>query len=66
MLIFLTVVAIIILLIIQFFIACEFEEIATEKGFYEKTYFWWTFLLGIVGMLMVIALPDRNIKEQEK
>ena len=57
---FLTVFLIFIILIINFFVATEFSSIAEEKGYESKSYFWYTFLLGIVGMLMVIALPDRG------
>ena len=30
------------------------------KGHEGDTYFWCTFFLGVVGMLMVIALPNKN------
>lgn len=59
-------IAIAIVIAVLYFAAREFEQIAEEKGFHGKTYFWWVFSLGIVGMLMVIALPDRNIKEWKK
>lgn len=49
---------IIIGLIIWFFVAKQFKAIAEMKGHDGSPYFWWTFLLGIVGILMVIALPD--------
>lgn len=39
--------------------AKEFESIADMKGHYGRRYFWFTFFFGPVGMLMVIALPDR-------
>lgn len=39
------------------FISKEFEHIAVLKGHDGRRYFWWTFFLGPVGMLMVIALP---------
>ena len=57
------IVGIIIVLLIDYFVAQEFEAIAVLKGYYGKPYFWWTFFLGIVGMLMVIALP--NIKNDD-
>ncbi len=38
-------------------ISYEFYSIAVQKGHDQKKYFWWTFFFGIVGMLMVIALP---------
>ena len=50
----------IIWLIIWGIASAGFRDIAREKGYDEGKYFWWTFLLGLVGMLMVIALPDRG------
>ena len=55
---FLTVLFIIIVIVIEGFVAFKFEEIAKMKG--HKEYFWWCFWLGPVGWMMVIALPDRN------
>ncbi len=48
------------IIVVWAFVALTFQDIAGEKGFYEKKYFWWTFLFGIVGCLMVAALPDRG------
>lgn len=45
---------------VAYFAAKEFELIAKEKGYTSKKYFWWAFLLGAVGIPMVIALPDRR------
>lgn len=47
-------------IVVAYFIGKEFEFIAKEKGYTSKRYFWWTFLLGLVGIPMVIALPDRR------
>lgn len=47
-------------LALWYFIGAEFRRIAAMKGHDEARYFWWTFLLGPVGMLMVIALPCEN------
>ena len=47
-------------LIINFFIAREFYKVAVEKGHDEDKYLWISFFLGIVGYLLVIALPDRK------
>ena len=58
---FLFLVCLIIVLIIDYIIAKKFSDIAEMKGHKGSTYFWFTFLFGSVGMLMVIALP--NIKE---
>ena len=43
-----------------YFIGKEFEFIAKEKGYTSKRYFWWTYLFGLAGIPMVIALPDRR------
>ena len=61
----------IIFLAILAYVAMEFRRIAALKGHNEIRYFWWTFLLGPVGMLMVVALPDRcqappPVKNEEK
>ena len=45
-------------LVLYGYIAKVFEDIAVEKGY--SGYFWWCFLCGIAGWLMVVALPDRK------
>lgn len=50
----------IFVVIIRFFAANEFYNIAMIKGFLDRKYFWYAFFLGIIGYLMVIALPDKN------
>lgn len=40
------------------FAAFEFYSIAKMKGHDNPKYFWWSFLLGPVGWMMVIALPN--------
>lgn len=52
-------------IVIAWFAAKEFYEIATMKGYPEKKYFWWCFFVGLVGWPMVIALPDRASKTYE-
>lgn len=47
------------LLFLDYFIADEFRRIAMRKGYCARRYFWWCFFLGIVGYMMVIALPNR-------
>lgn len=59
-------IGIIIGLIIHYFIAKKFEEIAEMKGHIGSTYFWYTFILGLVGMLMVIALPIKDKESSHK
>ena len=43
-----------------FLMASQFQQIAEEKGYPEKKYFWFAFLFNIFGYMLVIALPDRN------
>lgn len=50
-------------LVVAYLVASKFSEIAEMKGHEGHTYFWYTFLFGICGMLMVIALP--NVKAAE-
>ena len=50
-----------IVLIYLWYLACrEFAFIASEKGWSERRYFRFCFWMGLIGMLMVIALPDRK------
>lgn len=44
-------------LVLSYFVAKEFQNIAIDKGYSESKYFWWSFLLGAAGWAMVIALP---------
>lgn len=48
------------------YLANCFYDIACEKGFVERRYFWIPFLLGIVGYIMVAALPDRRKEKPEQ
>lgn len=50
---------IIALLVLDYFIAEEFRAIARMKGYCGRRYFWWSFFLGFIGYLMVVALPER-------
>ena len=45
---------------ISWFVAQEFYKVALMKGWNSKKYFWMSFLLGPVGYLLVVALPDRG------
>lgn len=45
---------------ICYLVAKEFYKIAEMKGFPESKYLWIPFFLGIVGWMLVIALPDRR------
>ena len=46
-------------LCVSWFAAGEFYKIAEDKGYHGKKYFWWAFLLPLVGHLMIVAMPDR-------
>lgn len=52
-------------IVLWYFVAKEFQRIAAMKGHDEARYFWWTFLLGPVGMLMVVALPQKAAEPEE-
>lgn len=49
------------LITLKVFIANKFDWIAKQKG-YNEGYWAWVFFTSIIGMLMVIALPDRAEK----
>lgn len=48
---------------VAYLIAKEFYFVAQQKGYSNKKYLWISFLLGIVGYLLVIALPKRDNTE---
>lgn len=50
-------------LVIDFVVAKKFAKIAEMKGHDGYAYFYYVFFLGIVGMLMVVALPDNDVEE---
>ena len=50
----------IVWLIVSFVVAGEFQSIANDKGYYGGRYFWYSFLFGIAGWAVVIALPDKK------
>ena len=58
--IILIVIGVAIVLWIDYLIAREFYRAAEAKGYAEKKYLWLCFLLGTVGYMLVIALPNRN------
>ena len=48
-----------VVLFFWIFLAKEFASIADSKGYSNaNTYFWLTLLFGVIGMLIVAALPD--------
>ena len=58
--------SVIVYLFIWFLAGMNVYSIAKMKGhcceqkFWECKYFWWTFICSIIGILLVIALPDRK------
>lgn len=58
--IFLVIFCVTFVVAVECLIAKEVEFIAAEKGYYGRKYFWYTFFLGIVGIALVIALPDKS------
>jgi hypothetical protein len=56
---FIVIVSIVIVLVIDYFVSKTFQEIAIMKGHSADKYFWFCFFLGIVGYLMVVALPAK-------
>lgn len=50
-----------IILFLNYLLAKEFYAIAEMKGYeYHIKYFWYCFIFGWIGYLMVIALPNKN------
>lgn len=64
--ILLIVVLIAVILIIQYYVAERFEEVAFLKGYDESMHcFAMCFWLGIVGYLYVIALPVKEKRNSD-
>ncbi len=49
----------IIRIIIWILVSIKFAEIAEIKG-HSRSYGFWVYFLGIIGIIMVAILPDRN------
>ena len=47
-------------IIIWFKVAKNMARIAADKGYTERRWFHYCFWLGLAGMLMVCAMPDKN------
>lgn len=45
---------------VDYLIAKEFYIVTQAKGYSDKKYLWICFFLGVVGYLLVVALPDRG------
>lgn len=49
-----------LLIWLNWYISKQFYEAAQAKGYNDRKYFWICFWLGIVGYLLVIALPNNG------
>lgn len=56
----------VVVLILNYVIAIQFSDIAEMKGHNGTKYFWFTFIFGVVGMLMVVALPTVTVNRENK
>ncbi|MBQ8696999.1 MAG: hypothetical protein IJ519_04690 [Clostridia bacterium] len=51
---------------LNYFIANQFYTIACDKGYTERKYLWISFWLGLVGYLLVVAMPVRKSQSTSK
>lgn len=63
-LVFCGIILIVAIIILNWYIAEKFQNIASEKGYDDRAYFWWCFFMGSVGYFMVCALPDRGCEDK--
>lgn len=56
----LIIIAAILLLAVNAFLAVEFYKAASAKGWGQRKYFWIAFLLSFAGYILIAALPDRG------
>ena len=57
---FLIIVALALFIWLNAFISRQFQLVANDKGYTEEKYFWICFFLGIVGYILVAALPVKS------
>lgn len=48
------------LVYLMYSLARNFQQAAADKGYVGRRYFHYCFWLGLPGMLLVIALPNKN------
>lgn len=53
-------------LLLSLWVATLFKKTAADKGYDSPLYFWLSFLFGAVGWALVIALPDKKLKETQE
>lgn len=49
------------LVLLDIYVSNQFKQTAADKGYEGRQYFWLVFFLPVVGMLLVVALPDRTM-----
>lgn len=54
------IIMVILAIVIWFKICRNMKRIAADKGYPERRWFHYCFWLGMVGFLMIIAMPDKN------
>ena len=53
--------AVIVVFVSAWFAAKEFYKLAEDKGYHSRKYFWWAFLVPLVGYILIAAMPDRGV-----
>lgn len=55
----------VIVIVLNYFISRWFYEIAEDKGYHDRKYFWICFWFGVIGYLLVAAMPDHGNSRQD-
>ena len=55
---------IVIFFVVNWFAAGEFYKLAEDKGYHSRKYFWWAFLVPVVGYILIAAMPDRGADQR--
>lgn len=53
-------ICLIVSIIIQYYVAKQFQSVAEDKGYEGDRFFHLPFWLGLPGWILIAALPDRN------
>lgn len=63
---FVYIIVLIIALCLHGLLASKASDIASDKGYDKGTWFWMCFLLGFFAYMVVAAMPDRNLLNEQK
>ena len=55
---------VVIFFVVNWFAAGEFYKLAEDKGYHSRKYFWWAFLVPVVGYILIAAMPDRGVDQR--